>query len=123
MPADVGPDSDTDLFDAKACSFPDLRGCQPSRPVAKLDIGRVASLLSEPGCGLNGEGGSMSAAAVDTARLSMLWDERWPGCPKLQHVHDGVSLPGPGTGKSADRRFGVRLNRVWARGESTKERA
>jgi hypothetical protein len=31
----------------------------------------------------------MGAAAVDTARLSMLWDERWPGCSKLPYALRG----------------------------------
>src|SRR5690349_115608 len=32
----------------------------------------------------------MSAAELDTARLSTLWDERWPGCPKLPYALRGA---------------------------------
>jgi hypothetical protein len=33
----------------------------------------------------------MSTASVDTARLSILWQERWPGCPKLPYELRGAT--------------------------------
>jgi hypothetical protein len=40
---------------------------------------------SEPGSGVDGKGEWMTAAAVDPAALSILWDERWPGSSKLPY--------------------------------------
>lgn len=53
-------------------------------------VDRLQAMLPQPGGGLDAKGESMITAAVDTAALSMLWDERWPGLPKLPYELRGA---------------------------------
>lgn len=48
-------------------------------------VDRLQTMLPQPGCGLDAKGEWMITTAVDTAALSMMWDERWPGLPKLPY--------------------------------------